>query len=170
MRKVVGLVVLFAAGLALAGGMAAGVGAADVTTTETLSATTTVEETTTAPATTVVTTEEQTTTVVPTSPTTTTTAASSSSSSSTPTWVWIVLGILAAGVIGLLVALFTGRGGISDEERQRRLDAAVASWTTQGWALESQTPGSTILRRGPELMVVSIDDHGQITTRPLANS
>ena len=74
---------------------------------------------------------------------------------------------LKALVIGLLVALFTGgRGGISGEERQRRLDAAVASWATQGWALEGQTPGSAILRRGPDLMVVSIDDHGQINTRP----
>jgi hypothetical protein len=169
MAKLVGLLALFAAGLLLAGGVTA-VGAADVTTTETLSATTTVEETTTAPAATVVTTVEQTTTLAPTSQPTTTTAGSGSSSS-TPTWVWVVLGILAAGVIGLLVALFTrGRGGISDEERQRRLDAAVASWATQGWALESQTPGSTILRRGPELMVVSIDDHGQISTRPVASS
>src|SRR3954449_8426573 len=33
---------------------------------------------------------------------------SSSSASSTPTWVWVLLGILAAGIIGLLVALFTG--------------------------------------------------------------
>jgi hypothetical protein len=145
----------------------AATGVADVTTTETLPVTTTVEETTTAPATTVATTVEQTTTLAPTTATTT----SSSSSSSTPTWVWVVLGILAAGVIGLLVALFTGgRGGISGEERQRRLDAAVASWATQGWALESQTPGSAILRRGPDLMVVSIDDHGQINTRPLAGS
>jgi hypothetical protein len=166
MAKLVGVVALFAAGLLLAGGLAA-TGVADVTTTETLPVTTTVEETTTAPATTVATTVEQTTTLAPTTPTTT----SSSSSSSTPTWVWIVLGILAAGVIGLLVALFTGgRGGISGEERQRRLDAAVASWATQGWALESQTPGSAILRRGPDLMVVSIDDHGQINTRPLAGS
>jgi hypothetical protein len=165
MAKLVGLVALFAAGLLLAGGLAA-TGVADVTTTETLPITTTVEETTTAPATTVATTVEQTTTLAPTTPTTT----SSSSSSSTPTWVWVVLGILAAGVIGLLVALFTGRGGISGEERQRRLDAAVASWATQGWALESQTPGSAILRRGPYLMVVSIDDHGQINTRPLAGS
>jgi hypothetical protein len=165
MTKLVGLVALFAAGLLLAGGLAA-TGVADVTTTETLPITTTVEETTTAPATTVATTVEQTTTLAPTTPTTT----SSSSSSSTPTWVWVVLGILAAGVIGLLVALFTGRGGISGEERQRRLDAAVASWATQGWALESQTPGSAILRRGPDLMVVSIDDHGQINTRPLAGS
>lgn len=166
MAKLVGLVALFAAGLLLAGGLAA-TGVADITTTETLPVTTTVEETTTAPATTVATTVEQTTTLAPTTATTT----SSSSSSSTPTWVWVVLGILAAGVIGLLVALFTGgRGGISGEERQRRLDAAVASWATQGWALESQTPGSAILRRGPDLMVVSIDDHGQINTRPLAGS
>jgi hypothetical protein len=166
MPKLAGLLALFAAGLLLAGGVTA-VGAADVTTTATISATTTIEETTTAPATTVITTEEQTTTLTPSTPTTT---ASSNSSSSTPTWVWVVLGILAAGVIGLLVALFSRRGGISDEERQRRLDAAVASWTSQGWALDSQTPGSTILRRGSELMVVSIDDHGQISTKPLASS
>ena len=166
MVKLVGLVALFAAGLLLAGALAS-TGVADVTTTETLPVTTTVEETTTAPATTVATTVEQTTTVATTSPTTT----SSSSSSSTPTWVWIVLGILAAGIIGLLVALFTGgRGGVSGEERQRRLDAAIASWGTQGWALDSQTPGSAILRRGPDLMVVSIDDRGQISTRPLTGS
>ena len=164
MAKLVGFVALFAAGLLLAGGLAT-TGVADVTTTETLPVTTTVEETTTAPATTVATTVEQTTTLAPTTPTTT----SSSSSSSTPTWVWVVLGILAAGVIGLLVALFSGRGGISAEERQRRLDAAVASWATQGWALESQTPGSAILRRGPDVMVVSVDDHGQISTRGAAN-
>jgi hypothetical protein len=166
MAKLVGFVALFAAGLLLAGGLAT-TGVADVTTTATLPVTTTVEETTTAPATTVATTVEQTTTVATTSPTTT----SSSSSSSTPTWVWIVLGILAAGIIGLLVALFTGgRGGVSGEERQRRLDAAIASWGTQGWALDSQTPGSAILRRGPDLMVVSIDDRGQISTRPLTGS
>jgi hypothetical protein len=164
MAKLVGFVALFAAGLLLAGGLAA-TGVADVTTTETIPVTTTVEETTTAPATTVATTVEQTTTLAPTTPTTT----SSSSSSSTPTWVWVVLGILAAGVIGLLVALFTGGHGISGEERQRRLDAAVASWATQGWALESQTPGSAILRRGPDVMVVSVDDHGQISTRGAAN-
>jgi hypothetical protein len=108
MAKLVGLVALFAAGLLLAGALAS-TGVADVTTTETLPVTTTVEETTTAPATTVATTVEQTTTLAPTTPTTTT---SSSSSSSTPTWVWVLLGILATGIIALLVALFTGnRGG-----------------------------------------------------------
>lgn len=163
MRKLVGLAALFATGLLLAGTLASA-GVADITTTETLPVTTTVEETTTAPA--VVTTVEQTTTrrvVVPTTGTTT----SSSSADTTPTWVWVVLGLLAAAVIGLLVAFLTGRGGLSDQERQRRLDAAVATWANQGWAVESQTPGSTILRRGPELMVVSVDDKGQISTRPV---
>jgi hypothetical protein len=89
--------------------------------------------------------------------------------SNTPTWVWIVLGLLAAGVIGLVVAMLTRRGGISEVERQRRLDAAVASWAAQGWAVDSQTPGSAILRRGPELMVVSIDDKGQTIARALSS-
>jgi anti-sigma-K factor RskA len=107
MGKVVGLVVLFVAGLLLVGGLAA-TGVADVTTTETRDVTTTVEQTTTAPATTVATTVEQTTTLAPTSPTTT----SNSSSSSTPTWAWIVIAILGAAVVGLLVAVFSrDRGG-----------------------------------------------------------
>jgi len=166
--KVVGIAALFAAGLLLAGGLAA-TGVADVTTTETLSATTTISETTTAPAQTVLTTVEQTTTrrvVVPTAGTTT---SGTDSASNTPTWVWIVLGLLAAAVIGLIVAMLTRRGGISEVERQRRLDAAVASWAAQGWAMDSQTPGSAILRRGSELMVVSIDDKGQTNARPLGN-
>ena len=167
--KVVGIVTLFAAGLLLAGSLVAS-GIADVTT-ETLPVTTTISETTTAPAQTVLTTVEQTTTrrvIVPTS--TAATTSSSSSVSNTPTWVWIVLGLLAAAVIGLIVAMLTRRGGISDVERQRRLDAAVASWAAQGWALDSQTPGSAILRRGPELMVVSIDDKGQTNARPLGSA
>lgn len=168
MTKLVGLAVLFAAGLALAGGLAS-VGVADITTTETLSATTTVEQTTTAPAETVVTTVEHTTTEPATVPTTATTA-STSSSEKTPTWVWIVLAILAAAVIGLIVALATrGRGGLPPDELQRRLEAAVASWTAQGWALENQRPGEAILRRGSEVMAVGIDANGQISTRPLAS-
>jgi hypothetical protein len=165
--KIVGIVALFASGLLLAGGLVAS-GIAEVTTV-TFPVTTTVPETTTAPAQTVLTTVEQTTTrrvVVPTS----TAATTSSAASNTPTWVWIVLGILAAAVIGLAVAMLTRRGGLSEEERQRRLDAAVASWAAQGWAMESQTPGSAILRRGPELMVVSIDDKGQTSARPLSGS
>jgi len=169
MAKFVGLAALFAAGLLLAGGLVS-VGVADVTTTETLPVTTTVEQTTTAPASTVATTVEQTTTREVTTTPTTGTTTSSSSSSNTPTWVWVVLGILAAAVIGLLVAILTRGGGrIPAEERQRRLDAAVASWATQGWALESQTPGSAVLRRGPDLMVVNVDDHGQVSTHTPAS-
>jgi hypothetical protein len=167
MAKLVGIVALFAAGLALAGGLAAS-GVADVTTTETLPVTTTLSETTTEP-TTVVSTVEQTTTrrVIVGS---TGTTSGSSSTSDTPTWVWIVLGLLAAGVIGLIVALLTRHSGLSDDERQRRLDAAIASWAAQGWVLDSQTAGSAIMRRGPDLMVVSIDDKGLTNARPLANS
>lgn len=165
MAKLVGIAALFAAGLALAGGLAAR-GVADVTTTETVPVTTTLSETTTEPATTVVSTVEQTTTRRVTLPTGTT--AASSSVSDTPTWVWVVLGLLAAAVIGLIVALLTRRGGLSDEERQRRLDAAIARWAAQGWVLDSQTAGSAIMRRGPDLMVVSIDDKGLTNARPLA--
>jgi hypothetical protein len=170
MRKLIGFAALFTAGLLLAGGLTA-VGVADVTTTETVSTTTTVQETTTAPAETVVSTAQLTTTQRLTVPakTTETTANGSSTSSGTPTWVWVVLAILAAAVVGLLVAVFTRRGGISGEERQRRLEAAVASWAAQGWALENQTPGSAILRRGPEVMVVSVDGQGQVSTRPAAS-
>jgi hypothetical protein len=165
MARLVGLVTLFAAGLLLAGGLAAS-GIADVTTTETLPVTTTLAETTTEPATTVVTTVEQTTTekVTPTTPTTT----SSSSKSSTPTWAWVALAALAAAVIGLLVALLTRRGGISAEERQRRLDAAVGTWAAQGWAIVNQTPGSATMSRGSEVMVVSVDDKGQVDARSVA--
>jgi hypothetical protein len=167
MAKLVGIVALFAAGLALAGGLAAS-GVADVTTTETLPVTTTLAETTTEP-TTVVSTVEQTTTrrVIVGS---TGTTSGSSSTSDTPTWVWVVLGLLAAAVIGLIVALLTRHSGLSDDERQRRLDAAIASWAAQGWVLDSQTAGSAIMRRGPDLMVVSIDDKGLTNARPLANS
>ncbi|HEY4237972.1 MAG TPA: hypothetical protein VGM45_11650, partial [Gaiellaceae bacterium] len=85
-------------------------------------------------------------------------------------WVWVVLGVLAAAVIGLIVALLTRHSGLSADERQRRLDAAIASWAAQGWVLDSQTAGSAIMRRGPDLMVVSIDDKGLTNARPLANS
>jgi hypothetical protein len=164
MKRVVGFAALFAAGLLLAGGLAA-TGVADITTTETLPVTTTVEQTTTAPAATVVTTVEQTTTERKLIPTTT---ANASSESSTPTWVWIVLAVLAAAVIGLVVAMLMGRGGISAEERQRRLDAAVGTWAAQGWAVVNQTAGSATMSRGSEVMVVSVDEKGQVDARSIA--
>jgi hypothetical protein len=160
--KAVGLAALFAAGVLLAGALVAH-GQVPETTTETT--TSTVHETTTAPGTTVVTT-----TTVPQTTSSPTTTSSPSSSSSTPTWVWVVLAILGAAVVGLAVALLTrrGAGGLPAAERHRRLDGAVASWAAQGWALESETTDSAILRRGGERMLISVDAAGQVTARPLA--
>jgi hypothetical protein len=85
--------------------------------------------------------------------------------------VWVVLGVLAVAVIGLIIALATRGGGgpsaIPPAELRRRLDGAVASWAAQGWALENQTADSAVLRRGEDAMIVSIDAAGQIGTRPL---
>jgi hypothetical protein len=164
--KLAALAALLAAGIFLGAELGAG-GAAQLVTTE--RTTTTVPETTTAPGTTVVTTVQQTTTrrvIVP-----GTTTSGSSSTSSTPTWVWVVLGILAVAVIGLFIALLTrggGGGAVAPAERGRRLDGAVASWAAQGWALESQTADSAVLRRGDERMLVSVDQAGQIDSRPLS--
>jgi hypothetical protein len=157
--KVSGLAVLFAAGVL----MAIGAGAQ---TTETTTATTTAVETTTTPGTTVVTTVEQTTTrrIVPTGITT----SASSSGDETPTWVWVLLGILAVGLIALIALLARrGGGGVPADERVRRLDAAVGSWTAQGWALESQSADSAVLLRGGERLLVSVDQSGRVTTQPL---
>jgi hypothetical protein len=168
--KVAGLAVLFVAGALLAGAATAD------TTTETTTETATTTETTTLPATTVVTTAtvQQTTTrrvIVTTSPTTT--ASESSSSGGTPTWVWVLLGILGAiALVSLIALLLRGGGGpkgVAPEERRRRLDGAVASWAMQGWALDSQGADSAVLRRQGELMLVSVDPAGNVSTRPLPN-
>jgi len=122
-------------------------------------------ETTTLPGTTE--TVEQTTTrrvIVP-----TTTTESGSNVDDTPTWVWVLLGVLALGVVVLLVVVLSrrGGGGVSVEERQRRLDGAIGSWVAQGWAVENQTADSAVLRRGGDLMLVSVDQAGQVSTKPL---
>lgn len=168
--KLSGLVVTFFAGVLLAAMVAAGGGAADTTTTET---TTTVETTTSIPETSTVsvtTTVERTTTrILPVSTPATTTA--ESTSSGTAAWVWALLAILAVGLVVLIVLLARGggkRGGITPDERRRHLDNAIGSWFAQGWAIESQTADSAVLRRGTESMLVSVDDAGRVTTRPLS--
>jgi hypothetical protein len=75
-------------------------------------------------------------------------------------------------VVVLLVVMLTrrgggGGGGVSVEERQRHLDGAVGSWVAQGWAVESQTADSAVLRRGGDLMLVSVDQAGQVSTKPM---
>jgi hypothetical protein len=161
-----GLAVLFVAGVILAGTAAA----QDTTTTLTTTEQTTSVETTTEPATTVVTTatvQQTTTRRVIVTPTTT---ASSSSEGGTPAWVWILLGILGGLLILAVAMLVAGRGRgskVPPEERRRRLDGAVGTWAVQGWAIESQSGDSAVLRRGGELMLVSVDEAGHVGTRPL---
>ena len=196
-----GLAAVFAVGLVLAVALPVSSGAADATTTTTTAATdttttdttttdttttntTTADTTTTTPETTTETTtttlpettitvETTTTRLVPVSPgETTTTPESTSSGNGTEAWVWVLLGILAAGLIALIVLFVTrGHGGghaIPPEDRLRRLDSAVASWSAQGWAVETQTADSAVLRRGSESMLVSVDPGGHVATRPLA--
>jgi hypothetical protein len=166
-KAVVALVAiaLFGAGILLADRLAAhGAALQGTTETTTETSTTTIHETTTAPGTTVITTA--------TAPQTTssTSTSSASSSSKTPTWVWVVLAVLAAAVIALAVALLTRRGGtVSPAERQRRLDRAVATWATQGWALENQTADSAVLQRAGEQMVITVDPAGHVSAHPLTS-
>ncbi|HEX9141245.1 MAG TPA: hypothetical protein VF833_03380 [Gaiellaceae bacterium] len=158
--KLSALAALFVAGL-LASAVIVSGGRAQVPT-----RTETTIETTTLPGTTE--TVEQTTTrrvIVPTS-----TTESGSDVNDTPTWVWVLLGVLALGVVVLLVVALSrrgGGGGVSVEERQRRLDGAVGSWVAQGWAVESQTADSAVLRRGGDLMLVSVDQGGHVSTKPM---
>jgi hypothetical protein len=187
--KLSGLAAVFAAGLVLAVTLPVGGGAADKTTTDTTTTDTTTTDTTTAETTTTTpeTTTETTTTTLPgrtvtvettttnfvTLPNQTTTTEETSSSNGTEAWVWVLLGILAAGLIALIVLFATrGHGGgghaIPPEDRLRRLDGAVASWAAQGWAVETQTADSAVLRRGAETMLVSVDPGGHVVTRPLA--
>src|SRR5437588_994850 len=140
MARLTALAALFAIGL-LTAAVVPTLGRADTTvttttteiteTTSTQLETTTVEHTTTPPATTVVTTA----TVPP------TTTAAESASSGTPTWVWVVLAALGAALIGLIVYMLTrgGSGAIPVPERRLRLEGAIDSWTSQGWALLSES-------------------------------
>jgi hypothetical protein len=92
----------------------------------------------------------------------------SSSDNGTEDWVWVLIAILAAGLIALIVLLARrGRGAVSADDRRRHLDAAVASWTGQGWGIDSETGDSVVLRRGSEAMLVSVDAAGHVSTRPL---
>ena len=163
MLKAAALAAVFAVGLLAAATFAA----ADTTTTtgtQTTTEVSTTTEVTTEPTTDTV--ERTTTRTVPLPAQTTT--VSESSVSNTPAWVWIILALLAAGVIGLLIALFTRKGGpLPVAERRRRLDGAIGTWVAQGWAVESHTGDAAVLRHGSELMLVSVDDSGGITTRPL---
>jgi hypothetical protein len=173
--KLSGFLAVLAAGVLLAWTLSAGSLAADTTTAATDTSTAAAEtttaptETATAPGTTVFSTTTVATTttrLVPLPVTGTTTSASSDNG--TEAWVWVLLAILAVALVALFVLLARrGRGGVSAEERRRQLDAAVGSWAAQGWAVESTTPDSAVLRRGSEAMLVSVDRAGHVATQPL---
>ena len=162
--RYVGLAACLCAGLLLATTVAGSVQAADTTTTETTT------ETATEPTTIITTaTVEHTTTrqiILP----ATTTSSSSESDQETPTWVWVLLAILAVGLVAAIALLASrhsgGEAGVSPNERRRRLDGAVASWAAQGWALESQSTDTAVLQRSGERMIVGVDAAGHISTRP----
>jgi hypothetical protein len=91
-----------------------------------------------------------------------------SSTSGTPTWVWVLVAAGAVAGVALLVWLIRGRGsGVSADERNRRASAAVDSWVAQGWAIESQVEGSTVMRRDGERILLSVDGQGHVTSMPL---
>jgi hypothetical protein len=101
---------------------------------------------------------------------TTTTSESESTETSAPVWAWVAIGVLVLGLILLVVLLTHHRhGGIAADERHRRLDRATASWLAQGWALDSQTAESAVLRRGNELTLITVDSAGHVNTRPLTS-
>jgi hypothetical protein len=173
--KLSSIAVLFAAGVLL-GATVVGGGRAAGTATTVTDATTVPADTTTGqetPPTTVVETEtvQRTTTRILPVPTTQATTSTASDTEGTPAWVWVLLAILAAGLIALIVVLARrGKGTASVEERRRHLDAAVASWTAQGWAIQSQTADSAVLRRGAESMLVSVEPTGHVRTTPLPSA
>jgi hypothetical protein len=78
----------------------------------------------------------------------------------------VLLAALGAAVVVLAILLARrGRGTLSVDERRRRLDRAIATWAAQGWALESETGNSAVLRRGSERMIVSVDATGEVSTQ-----
>lgn len=167
--KGAGCLALLAAGLLLAVAVASGAPAADTTATETTVETETTTVTSPTTTETLTTTVQQTTTrrvVVP-PPTTATTTGGESNG--TPTWVWVLLGAIAVALV-VLAILFTrrGRSGMSPQERNSILIAAIGGWSREGWSLESQTADSAVLRRDDERMVVSVDPLGQVLARPMA--
>jgi type II secretory pathway pseudopilin PulG len=82
--------------------------------------------------------------------------------------VWALIGVLALALI--VVLLLTQRGRrkeLSVDARRRLLESALGTWALQGWAIESQTADTAVLRRPGEQMLVSVDPYGSVTARPL---
>jgi hypothetical protein len=76
-------------------------------------------------------------------------------------------------VIGLIaaVAFLLGRNKKQDDNaldgRSRILDAAVASAVASGWAVESSSPLEAVIRRDEERILLTVDENGRVTRRPI---
>ncbi len=160
--------------------MAAGTGTLAVT----LSRTTVTAPTPTVPQVTVTTTEQETVqeTVTTTETTTTqttshvpgaivitpaTTTTDSTSSTETQTWALVLIGAAVIGLVGLLIWLARRHGHkeMPAERRRQLLADAVAAWVAQGWAPESQTDTTAVLRRGAEHIVIAVDGQGNVSSQ-----
>ncbi len=173
---------LFCAGLLAAcggGAVSAGTGTLAATlsrptvtvTTQTVpqeTVTTTEQQTVQETVTTTETTTTQTTSHVPgaiviTPPTTT----ESTSSTETQTWALVLIGAAVIGLIVLIIWLARRHGPeeMPAERRRQLLADAVAAWIAQGWAPESQTDTTAVLRRGAEHVVVAVDGQGNVSSQ-----
>jgi hypothetical protein len=171
---------LFCAGLVAAcggGSVAAGTGTLAVT----LSRSTATVSTPTVPQVTVTTTEQETVPVTTTETTTqttshvpgaivitpTTTTTDSTSNTETETWALVVIGAAVIGFVVLLIWLARRHGHkeIPAERRRQLLADAVAAWVAQGWAPESQTETTAVLRRGTEHVVIAVDGQGNVSSQ-----
>jgi hypothetical protein len=168
---------LFCAGLVAAcggGAVAAGTG----TLAATLSRPTATAPTPTVPQVTVTTTEQQTLQETVTTTATTTTShipgailitptTESTSSTETQTWALVVIGAAVIGFIVLLIWLARRHGHkeIPAERRRQLLADAVGAWVAQGWAPESQTDTTAVLRRGAEHIVIAVDGQGNVSSQ-----
>lgn len=163
-------------GLAVASSAAGSIRAATATDTtattptETAPAVTVTTEVTATVQTTVQQTVQQTVTKV--RPVTTAPAESTSSGGGFPTWAIVLIVVAGIGLI-VAVAFLLGRGKRSADSsmdgRRRILDAAVSSAVASGWTVESTGPVEAVIRHNGERAMLTVDEHGQITRRPLEN-
>ena len=115
------------------------------------------------------TTEEAATTEAPATTTATELAAvAPAPDESTDAWVWALIvggAALLAGLIVWAVRRRSTRRVLAEQEHA--VGATVASWTAQGWVIETQSTRSAVLRRHGERVAVDVDRDGSVTSRRL---
>lgn len=98
----------------------------------------------------------------------TTSVTTATEASGTPAWFWVLVAAGGALLIALLVWL--RRRSSRDRrlaERQRLVDATVAGWAAQGWAIETQSESSAVMRHDGERILVTVDPDGRVNSRSL---